>query len=365
MVAQRKMRFTMTVAAVGLVVLLFVLVTSAIEGMMLTFVSHHEHTDADVWVLPPSENTMGTPLDRELADELRSIEGVARVDRGFQVPAYAEHAETETQVIVSGYESGHLTEPYPLVEGGLSARDGTNGLTPGVVVDRTLVFANPDLELGDVVSIAGEVFEISGFTEGHQLFASYPVVFVRFDDLNLGVDLREEASYFLVRVDGTEDARHVAGRIEERISGVTAYAKEPYMEKLLVDYEYAQILLYALQFVTAAIGTLIVGVTVYTAVLERLREFGIIKAIGGTRAFLLRLVMLDGIMLAVPGFVAGALLAAVAVSVLPSVLPVRFEHDPAVFAAAGAVALGVSLLGSAFGVRHAVGVDPLVAIRGR
>lgn len=360
LLATRRSRYAMTIVAVGLVVFMYVLITSSLDGMILTFIGHVDQTRADLWVLSPSDQPMGTFMERSIADDVLAVEGVSDVERVLEVPAYMEYGDTNSRIVLCGYYIGGFNEPNPIVKGSSSAWP----LAPGIVIDRSLLLSNPGLAVGEFVEIAGERFEVIGITQGHQLFAAYPVVFIPIDLLSFAGDLKDKANYFLVRTGQGANLERVASNIEAAADGVTVYTKTQYEENLLADFGYAQLILSALQIATAAIGTLIVGVTVYTSVLERARELGIIKAIGGTNGYLTRLVLLDGLILAVPGYLVGAVLAALAVRALPVVLPIRAEYDPAVFAAAGALALGVAVLGSMAGVRSAVRVDPLAAIRG-
>lgn len=360
LITTRRLRYAMTALAIGLVVFMFVLVTSALDGLMLTFVGHVDQTDADLWVLPPSDQTMGTFMDRAVADELVGVEGVEDVERVLEVPAYMKYGNLDSRIILCGYDIDGFNQPDPIVDGYSSSWS----LAPGVVVDRSLALSNRGLGVGETVEIGGERFEVTGVTQGHQLYAAYPVVFVSTDVLSFGGNLQDKASYFLIRTSSGTDLQRVASEIEALVPDVSAYTKAEYQETMLADVGFAQVVLLALQVVTASIGVLIVGVTVYTSVIERMREFGVIKAIGGTNGYLIRLVLLDGVLLAGPGYLVGAVLAVVAVLLLPIALPIRVEFEPAVFVAAGFVALAVSLLGSMSGVRHALSVDPVTAIRG-
>jgi putative ABC transport system permease protein len=73
-------------------------------------------------------------------------------------------------------------------------------------------------------------------------------------------------------------------------------------------------------------GFLVVFLAMYTAVLERTREIGILKALGATSNFVLGMLVRETLMLALIGSAIGILLAFVAkwviVTLVPSSLPV-------------------------------------------
>lgn len=357
LVVARRTRYLMTALAIGLIVLLFVVVTSALEGMVLTFVGHVERTDADVWVLPSSDQLSGGYLPAGLEGDIASVDGVVGVEAVLQVPAYLEHAGTENRVFVSSFRADGISDPAPLSEGTLAAGDGE------AVIDRSLLASASGLAVGDTVTLAGRRFKVVGITEGHQLYAAYPLVFVAdptalADAIPPGI-----VSRYLVRLEADADAEAMRDAIAAVVPDAAVHTKSGQIASLLADFSYVDEVTLVLQLVTGVIGALVVGVTIYTSVLERTHELGVLKAIGATRGYLARLVVLDGLLLAAPGYAIGAVVSAAVVYLLPEVLPVRMEVDPLVFAGAAALAVAVSIGGSLFGVRHAVSVDPVVAVK--
>ena len=110
----------------------------------------------------------------------------------------------------------------------------------------------------------------------------------------------------------------------------------------------------------AAIGTY--GVLSYL-VTERQREIGIRVALGASSAGIMKLVLRQGLTIAVVGLALGVVgafgLARVTRSLLFGVSPT----DPATYAVVGVSIIGVALLACLVPVNRAMRVDPLVAIR--
>jgi predicted permease len=113
--------------------------------------------------------------------------------------------------------------------------------------------------------------------------------------------------------------------------------------------------------VLAALG--IYGVISYM-VNERVQEIGLRFALGAEGADVMRMVMREGLRLAVIGGVLG-LLGAVVVSRVMSdfLVSVKFG-DPLPFAAAAALLSAAALVGCYLPARRVVRVDPIVALRG-
>ncbi|HEX5217415.1 MAG TPA: FtsX-like permease family protein [Vicinamibacterales bacterium] len=104
------------------------------------------------------------------------------------------------------------------------------------------------------------------------------------------------------------------------------------------------------------------GLTYYT-VRRRLREFGVRLAIGATPGDLGRLVMTDALRLLAPGLAVGVLLAFGLTRLIGAQLPGIQGLSPAIFVAAIAMQIGVTLLASWSPARRAGRVDPLTVLR--
>jgi putative ABC transport system permease protein len=116
----------------------------------------------------------------------------------------------------------------------------------------------------------------------------------------------------------------------------------------------------ALSLLLAAAG--IYGVLAYT-VGQRSREIGLRMALGAEHADILKLVVTRGVMLSMAGIVAGVMLAALAASMMASLLYGVRPHDPVVFLAVPVLLFVVALAASYLPARRATKVDPMIALR--
>ncbi|HLK62517.1 MAG TPA: FtsX-like permease family protein, partial [Bryobacteraceae bacterium] len=110
----------------------------------------------------------------------------------------------------------------------------------------------------------------------------------------------------------------------------------------------------------AAIG--IFGVLTYS-VNQRTREIGVRMALGAQRGDVLRLVVREGMVVAVAGIGAGLTGALGLSKVLATLLFGVDAHDPATFIGVAAILLAVALISCLLPARRATRVDPIVALR--
>jgi len=115
-----------------------------------------------------------------------------------------------------------------------------------------------------------------------------------------------------------------------------------------------------LALVVAAIGTYAV---IAFAVASRTREIGIRIALGATRGDVVGLVIGVGVRLVFAGSALGVAGAYAGSHVLSSLLLGVTPHDPATFVAVPVVLVVVALAGCYVPARHALSVDPVIALK--
>jgi putative ABC transport system permease protein len=116
-----------------------------------------------------------------------------------------------------------------------------------------------------------------------------------------------------------------------------------------------------------ALGLLLAAVGIYGvmsfAVAHRTREIGVRMALGAQRRDVLKLIVGQGIVLAVIGIVVGLALASAMTRLLASQLYGLSATDPATFIGVPIFLLGVSFIACYLPARRAMRVDPLTALR--
>ena len=149
------------------------------------------------------------------------------------------------------------------------------------------------ISLGDKVKINGQPFEVIGFYEeiGNPQDDSH--IYVTKRQMELLYDTKDKFGYAMIRADGTATA-DLADKIREKLRKFKGQDKDKEdfyiqtFEDVLATFGTIIIIINAVLVLIACISLIVASVnimnTMYTAVLERTKEIGVMKAIGARNA---------------------------------------------------------------------------------
>src|SRR5207237_858896 len=104
--------------------------------------------------------------------------------------------------------------------------------------------------------------------------------------------------------------------------------------------------------------------SMYMAVLQRTREIGILKSLGATRWYVLRIILREAVLLAIVGTILGIGMSYGTKAAILTFMPATFPPavDPSWWPVAGAIALAGAVLGALYPGLRAARMDPIEAL---
>jgi putative ABC transport system permease protein len=209
----------------------------------------------------------------------------------------------------------------------------------------------------------GKDFAIVGLSNGTTSWmTSY--FFIRkeaAEDLLLAPDA---TSFLLLTTSDGADPDNILRRLND-FSGVNALTKKEMASNDLKLF--AKVFSAPLQlmvWIAFLVGTMIVGLIIYTATIERQREYGVIKAIGAKNRFLYQIVVTQSLFASIAGSALGILLANGAAQWIMSARPqFLIVFDPVDSGRALLAGLGMALIASIFPTRVMAGLAPAEVFR--
>ena len=353
-----KARLAMSVAGSACAVLLILLVASLYRGWS-TASRVLTHLPGDVWVAQagtrdPFRSTSLLPSGA--AERLERISGVR-----LAIPVYARRIGftqdgTDLDVYFMALRApAGLPWPSAVRSSFLPPRGG-------VVVDRVLA-QNAGLRVGDELDVLGRRLRVTGIRPGGNPL--FQLAFVNGADAPKVLRLGDVTSFYLLSVANGADIAAVARASERALPGTEASTSAAFADATarLVNEGFLPVV-GALVAIGFLVGGAVIGLTTYTATIEKSRDFGVLKALGASDRFLYRIVVEQSLIVGVAGATLGIAASALAASLIERRVP-EFVTELRVGDAAGVfvITLVVSLVAAYLPAHRINHIDPAIVFR--
>lgn len=362
-----RIRFAITLAGVAFAVTLVLVQVGLFLGLLDKASVTIEKSTADIWIV--AKNTpnvdFGNPFPETVALRVRGVAGVAEADNAIvqfmniQLPTGA----TENALVYGLEDFRKWNLPWKVEDG--RVEDLSRGYN--VLLDRSAVLRFGVFDVGEHREVLGRRFRIIGRTSEAESFTTTPVMFMDFRNAQGLVDqLRGGTTYVLVKVAPGFDPAEVAARLRPMLPYNDVHTRAEWAAASR-GYWIASTGLGMSMGVTVFLGILvgvvIVAQTLYTSAVEHIREFGTVKAIGGSNWDIYRILGEQALIAAVFGFVLGAG-ASYAVRPVMASLHLNVRLTPSFSGVVFAGTVLMCLSAAVFSFRRVATIDPALVFRG-
>jgi putative ABC transport system permease protein len=309
-----RIRFMVNVAGVAFAVLLICFQLSVLKGTRAQITTYIDHTGADIWAMQKGVDDFvaTSAVPREGLDALAKMNGIRRAAGIYAIYTLLEVNRVKSRVYVIGYDtlSGDggpwkMGKTLPRLKDIHSLEDDE------LLIDETLARRH-HIQPGDRVSLFGHPFTVAGLTQETTSIGSQYVFLSR---EKVGRILPGGQFFFthvLIWLNGKVPPQEMVHRIADTtgMSSVPRDTLAANMREFLGMFMLP--LLTAGAIIGFLVGSITIGITLYTAVLERLKEYGTMKAIGATDRFLYGVLLKQSLISLAIGMVMGLILGEIA-----------------------------------------------------
>jgi len=355
--AHRPIRSLISIIAIALEVTLILLIVGLCYGLMNDSKNRTAGIGADVIVQPPGSSFLsgisGAPVSIKVANVIRKMPHVTVVSPVIWNISTGGALEVIDGIDRPSFEG--LGGPFHYLEGGPFQG-------PDDVLIDDYVARQKHVKVGDSMVIFNHKFRVSGIVENGRGARK----FVPISTLQDLMGATDKASVFYVKLDNPANAEQV----------VKAVKSQPGMEtySVLSTQDYLSMMtpsnlpgfkpfIGVVIGVSVIIGFLVIFQAIYTAVMERTREIGILKSMGASKLYIVNVVLRETFLLAIGGIVVGVIVSLLARVGIQQRWPlVHIDQSGGWMLASAVIAIVGATLGAVYPAYKAAQKDPIDAL---
>lgn len=340
-VIHRPIRTIVSVLAVAVEVTLVIVIVGLTSGMVQETAKRIEGVGADVMLQPPSASVFlafsGAPMPVRIGDRLRQLKYVEAV-----APVLLQFNSSGGIDVLYGIDP----ESFRAVSGGFVFLQGHDMTGPDDLLVDDFAARSKNIAVDSTYRLLDHDFHVAGIVEhgkGARLFVPMQTL----QDLS---GARDKASIFFLKCTRAE---HTAAVMDEMRAILPGYEIRPLKDFLSLMTSTSlpglDAFVDSMIALAVAIGFLVIFLSMYTTVVERTRDIGVLKSMGASNAYIVRALLMETAVICSAGIVVGIAMSyltrAFFLSALPT-LSILITPDWIVRSALIAVAGG--LLGASY-----------------
>ena len=351
-----RRRLAVSLLGVGGAIGLVLLLQGLWSGQLTQITAYEDNSGADLFVAQPGTESVlsdASVVPLAAVGEIAGLTGVEQVNPvHLHYTVFDLHGRKEFVLLV-GSEPRGLGGPWKLAVG----REAT--AAEEVVLDRILAYQH-GLSPGDELGVAGATLTVVGLSERTRSWMT-SLVFVT-SETAARLSGSTMASYLLVTTP-TPDETGAAITSATGLDTLTPATLAANDRQVLAEIMEGPVML--MIGIAFAAATLVVALTVYSGVVERLREYGIVKAIGARRRRVWRIITGQTLTLTLAGSALGYLMYLGGTWIVGRIRPqFWFSLKTSHLVVVAAAVLAMSVLAAALPVRRLGRLDPASVCRG-
>jgi putative ABC transport system permease protein len=363
-----KLKFAITVAGVAFAVALVLVQVGLFFGIMDNSIVTIRNISADLWVT--SKNTpnidFAHAFPESYVNRVRTVPGVQRADNlivwfaQLSLPSGAQEA-TEIYALE---DFSRWNIPWNVSQGQLSDLRRGNF----IMMDESARKRFGPFQVGEYREINDTRVKIIGKTRDVRSFTTTPVSFADYRLMQslLPQILKNRTTYMLVRLEPGTDPEPVRAEIQRRLPFNDVHTRKEWMDRsrnYWIRNTGLGLNIFVTVFLGCLVGIVVVAQTLYSSTMEHIKEFGTVKAIGGSNLDIYLILGKQATIAAVCGYAVGA---AMAFAARPAVaaIDLKLIIPAALLGWTFVGALVMCLAAAMISFKKVASIDPALVFRG-
>lgn len=349
----RPLRSLISALAIAIEVIMILSITAILLGKISGFKARQNGIGMDMIVRPASTNNFigmsAAGASIKVADVLRKIPHIV-----VAAPVNVQLTGSLDSIYGIDYKSFNDLLPFTFLSG--TAFQGPDD----VIIDD---YSTGGKKVGDTLKILDHNFRICGIVEHGKGGRK----FIPIDTMGALNGTQGKASMFYVRTENPPRYQEDVRKAILATSGMSQYdvrTAEEYLSAISpTKLPYMSTAIRVVVGIALVIGFLVIFQSMYTAVMERTREIGILKSLGASRIYIVSLVLRETALIAAVGIALGVAASYLLSSALSARFPtLDFVIDLPWVWKSVLIAFTGALLGAIYPAYKAASKDPIDAL---
>ena len=324
----------LSAVAIGVQVTMVLTLVGVSRGMLTDMANRSKGTGADILVKAPGSSLFGfsTNFSEKIIPFLRKQPHVV-VATGTLVQPIGG-IDSVTGIDIGGFNA--LSGGFRYLEGGPFRNQFD------ILVDEVYSRAN-NKHASDTINILGHNWRVAGVVESGKLSRMFVQLAV-LQDLTAN---NGKVTFGYLKLDNPANTAGVIANLKSKLTDYPIYSMEEFVSLISINnISMLRNFIYVIITLGVLIGFLVVFLSMYTAVLERTREIGILKALGASPLFILGVLLRETAVLAIVGSILGIIFTYGTRFLITTFVPTMTQ---AIVPDWWPIAAGIALVGSMLG----------------
>ena len=362
-------KFRIVLVILGLTVSL--LMVHVGMGMMTGSVDQNtriiDEGDYDAYIIQSNRANimMGGSVEDDMYDKIKSISGVEHVDKFVDDWLGVRYKDDETGVRLVGFK---IKTQYFDLWGTIDCDKDDIKSNNSVIVDNIVKKYFPELKVNSKLKVGAfeDKLKVKGFCDENNVMGN-PRMFTNLETAQRLLHMENKSTYLAVKLEDGYSVNQLKERLKSYDDEIKVVSSEEMKEEISDYILFGFGLIFSIGIIAILgffVAMIIITITLYQSIVEKIPELVSLKALGGSKGFINKMLILQTIFIVTIGYGISIVLAIFLAPILSfySALPVGI--NPFVTLTTFGVSLGLGIFSSLFSIRKVHNTDPAVIFRG-
>ncbi len=292
------MRYILTSLGIALCALLMLFLVSIYKGVSYGSVEYVIASDADLWVLQEHATNIlrsTSLLPATYQDDLKKIKGIESVSPVLFILASVNLNKLNATIYFTGFDlKTGIGGPPEIIKGRNIKYDNE------IVLDKAFAAKNK-IRIGDKIPVRQDSLMVTGISTGTNMFV-IQYAFISLDEAHKIIGFNNVVSCYQVHTVSGTALGNIKSDIYSTLKNIVVFDKTTFLNNNIREMESGIMpLLYIVTLISAIVLTAILSLILSISVLEKRKDFAIMKAVGSPRGFIAGIIISQSVILSLTG----------------------------------------------------------------